>query len=306
MTAPSVWYDEYVDLQSPIVQRRLAQCTFPVPGTPVTCAVSGGPDSTAMLILAVAANLDVTAVHVDHGLRPESHLEAEVVAETARMLGVKFESHTVQVNPSSGNGGVEARARAARHELLPNALFGHTAEDQTETVLLSLIRGAGLDGLSGMTTTQHPILNLRRADTVEIAEWSGCPLVQDPTNNQPIYTRNRVRHELIPLANSIADRDIVPIVARQSELLADDAAFLNKLASQIDPQDAKAVAAAPLPLARRALRSWLQSEAADGYPPDAAAIERVLAVARNECLATQIYGGLEVRRSKNRLYVKAV
>ncbi|MDR3651210.1 MAG: ATP-binding protein, partial [Acidimicrobiales bacterium] len=77
----------------------LDRCTFPAPGTPLTCAVSGGPDSLALLALAVAAGCDVTAVHVDHGLRPGSAAEAEVVAAAAVGLGAGFRGTRVEVGP---------------------------------------------------------------------------------------------------------------------------------------------------------------------------------------------------------------
>src|SRR3954452_4130299 len=93
----------------------LPRTTFPSPGTAVTCAVSGGADSLALLVLACAAGCRVTAVHVDHGLRQGSDREAEVVAEAARRVGAGFRSERVEV----GHGpNLEARARAARFSVL--------------------------------------------------------------------------------------------------------------------------------------------------------------------------------------------
>ncbi|HTZ09062.1 MAG TPA: ATP-binding protein, partial [Acidimicrobiales bacterium] len=106
----------------------LGRCTFPRPGTPCTCAVSGGADSLALLVLAVAAGCRVTAVHVDHGLRPGSASEAGVVGEAAAALGAGFRSVRVEVAPGPN---LEARARAARLEALPpGAATGHTMDDQ--------------------------------------------------------------------------------------------------------------------------------------------------------------------------------
>ena len=86
----------------------LARCTFPAPGTEVTCAVSGGADSTALLVLAVTAGLSVTAVHVDHGVRPGSALEAEVVRATAHQWGAEFRAERVYLDDGPN---FEARAR---------------------------------------------------------------------------------------------------------------------------------------------------------------------------------------------------
>src|SRR5205085_8899120 len=120
----------------------LGRCVFPGAGTVVTCAVSGGADSLALLVLAVGAGCEVTAVHVDHGLREGSAAEADLVRAAAARFGAGFVAERVMVAPGAN---LEARARAARYGVLPaDVLTGHTADDQAETVLLNLLRGAGL------------------------------------------------------------------------------------------------------------------------------------------------------------------
>ncbi|MBW3556537.1 MAG: 7-cyano-7-deazaguanine synthase, partial [Actinobacteria bacterium] len=112
----------------------LARTSFPPPATEVSCAVSGGGDSLALLVLAVRAGCRVTAVHVDHGTRTGSASEANSVAEVAGALGARFETRQVRVEPGPN---LEARWRAARLGALPaGALTGHTADDQAETMLL--------------------------------------------------------------------------------------------------------------------------------------------------------------------------
>ncbi len=276
-----------------------ARCTFPAPGTKVTCAVSGGPDSLALLVLAIDAKLEVTAVHVDHGLRDGSAGEADVVAAAASRLGAGFRSVRVDV-PDGGD--LEARARRARHSVLPDdALFGHTLDDQAETVVLALLRGAGLDGLAAMSARQHPILALRRSETEAICLEVGLDPVRDPTNRDLRHRRNRVRHEILPLLDDVAERDVRPVLARAASVAATDVEYLEALAGTIDVTDAVALAGAPLALARRAVRRWLRSHDPDGHPPDLAAVERVLAVARGDVVAAQVSGGIEVRRSRQRL-----
>jgi tRNA(Ile)-lysidine synthase len=177
-------------------------------------------------------------------------------------------------------------------------LTGHTADDQAETVLINLMRGAGTEGLSGMRYTHSkPILHLRRHETEALCSAFDIDLVEDSSNSDPRFQRNRVRHELLPLLNSIAQRDVAHLIARESQLIGDDEKFLQDLASVIDVLDAPALAAAPLPLARRAIRMWL----ANPYPPDAATVERVLEVARGIHPGCEIGGGKQVRRSNQRL-----
>jgi tRNA(Ile)-lysidine synthase len=276
----------------------LARCSFPAAGAAVSCAVSGGADSLALLVLAVEAGCVATAVHVDHGLRAGSADEAALVADAARRVGAGFTSLRVDVEPGAN---LEARARAARYGVLPaGALTGHTADDQAETVLLNLLRGAGLDGLAGMDPARRPIRRLRRAETRALCVARGFEPLEDPSNADPAHRRNRVRAELLPLAGAIAERDVVEVLARQADVLRDDAAFLESLAAEIDPTDAAVLAAAPAALGRRAVRAWLRA-GAEQHPPDGATVERVLAVARGEAIATDVGGGRRVERSARRL-----
>jgi tRNA(Ile)-lysidine synthase len=278
-----------------------SRCSFPGVGTAVTCAVSGGADSLALLVLACDAGLDVTAVHVDHGLRDGSAEEAEVVAAASTGYGAAFRAERVEVGAGPN---LEARARAARRAVLgAGALTGHTADDQAETVVLNLLRGAGLDGLRGIPVDEtKPLLRLRRAETHALCASVGLTPVVDPTNADRAWRRNRVRHEVLPLLDAVAERDLAAVLARQAELLADDAALLDALAAGLDPTDAKGLAAAPAPLARRAVRAWLRC-GVEQHPPSAAAVERVLAVARGDAVACEVEGGRRVQRSHGCLAV---
>ncbi len=266
--------------------------------------MSGGADSLALLALAVASGRRVTAVHVDHGLRPGSHREAELVRDAAAQVGAEFEARTVNVDSGPN---VEARARAARYAALPDdVLTGHTADDQAETVVVNLLRGAGIDGLSGMRefggpsgAVGHPLLALRRHDTEAVCAVLGWTPFHDPSNDDEGLLRNRIRRSILPLLDEAAGRDLTPILVRQATLLADDAAVLDDLARGIDPTDAKALSSAPVALARRAVRNWL----ARVHPPDAASVERVLAVARGEAVACELPGGARVQRTNQRISI---
>lgn len=275
---------------------HLAACTFPHEGTEVVCAVSGGADSLALLVLAVAAGCRAEAIHVDHGLRPGSADEFRIVRAAADALGVPARS--VRIDLADGPN-LEARARDARRKVLPaGALTGHTADDQAETIVLHLLRGAGLDGLAGMRPDPcRPIVALRRRDTRDLCAALGLAVVDDPSNLDPRFRRNRVRHELLPLLDDVAGRDLVPVLVRQAALLRDEADLLDELASALDPTDARALTAAPIALARRAVRSWLS----EAHPPDADTVGRVLDVAAGHIRACDIAGGRRVARTGQRL-----
>jgi tRNA(Ile)-lysidine synthase len=307
----------------------LARCDFPPAGAKVALAVSGGPDSLALLALAVEAGLDATAVHVDHRIRPGSAAEADLVKDAASRVGARFEARTVDVAPGPD---LEARARKARYAVLPaGVMTGHTMDDQAETVLINLLRGAGLDGLAGMrrrpvadgagpgfagpgfagsplvVRPRRPLLRIRRAETAALCEAVGLTPFHDPSNNDPAFLRNRLRSEVIPLLCEVAGRDVVPILARQAELLSEEADLLDRLSAGIDPADARSLARAPAPLARRAVRRWLRSgdSGADHelHPPSAAEVARVLSVAEGIARACELAGGRRVARTAGRLRV---
>jgi tRNA(Ile)-lysidine synthase len=114
-----------------------------------------------------------------------------------------------------------------------------------------------------------------------------------------------VRDEVLPLLADIATRDLVPLLCRQGALAADAVDALDELTASLDVGDARALADAPIALARWAVRRWLRAQTASEHPPSAAAIDRVLAVARGDAVATEIEGGWRVSRSHNRLHVAA-
>ncbi len=296
-------------------------------GRAAVVAVSGGADSLALLVLAARAGLDVLAVHVDHGLRAGSDREAAVVAAAATAYGADFEARSVTVSPGPD---LEARARQARYGILPNGvLTGHTMDDQAETVLLAMLRGAGLDGLGGMRWPDgltaagkspdradrdgwpagpvRPLLGLRRSETAALCAAEGLVPIVDPSNQDLRFRRNRIRHQVLPILCDVAGRDLVPVLARQARLLGDDAGLLEALAGEIDVTDARQLAAAPRPLARRAVRRWLRSEATcadtERHPPTADQVARVLAVASGAVRACELTGGRRVERHAGRLRV---
>jgi tRNA(Ile)-lysidine synthase len=179
-------------------------------------------------------------------------------------------------------------------------LTGHTADDQAETILINLLRGSGTKGLAGMQPTmQRPLLQLRRSETQGLCDELGITYFNDPSNDDDRFQRNRIRHEVLPLLESLSKRDVVPVLNRQADLLRDDDDLLNELAAALDPTDALALAQAPIALSRRAIRAWLSNP----LVPDSATVDRVLDVARGNTLACDIGLGRHVRRSQQRLRI---
>lgn len=188
---------------------RIRDLSDDAPG-PLGVAVSGGPDSLALLLLAAEVFPDkVAAATVDHGLREESAAEAALVARYCAELGVPHETLMVAI----GEGNVSARARAARYEALadwarrhglPQVATAHHADDQAETLLLRLNRGSGVAGLAGIRAgimiqglhVVRPLLDWRRSDLVELVCARGWAAVDDPSNRDPRYDRARLREAL--------------------------------------------------------------------------------------------------------------
>lgn len=181
------------------------------PDATLLVAVSGGPDSMALLLLARAALGDrCVAATVDHGLRPESAGEAGWVAERCAERGIRHRTLTAPLPARSGRtANLSARARDLRYRLLEEARValgaaavatGHHADDQLETMVMRLNRGAGVGGLAGVRartgTVIRPLLGWRRADLAALVTAAGLVPVADPTNTDERFDRARLRKAL--------------------------------------------------------------------------------------------------------------
>ena len=217
------------------------------PGDFIVVACSGGADSLALVRGAVHVgrelSLRVGAVVIDHQLQSGSSLVANAAAVTAAELGADpVEVIAVDVISGPGSGGLEAAARDARRAAFSRyadandvkaILLGHTRDDQAETVLLGLARGSGARSLSGMRTIdglyRRPMLSLSRAlirSTVEDLD-----VHEDPHNNDPAFTRVRVRQTALPVLEDQLGPGVSAALARTADMLRDDADALDELAS---------------------------------------------------------------------------
>jgi len=257
------------------VERALRRHAMLTGGETVLVGVSGGADSVALLTvlhaLAPAWRLTLRVLHVDHGLRADSARDAAFVRALGARLDVPVDVATVRVGPGS----VEAAARAARHAALEAAAdragatriaLGHTADDQAETVLMRLLEGTGVRGLAGIPPVRgriiRPLLEARHRDAVAALEAAGLPWVEDPSNHDPKFFRNRIRHELIPLLSAGYGPEIVLRLVGMARAARASVEALDRVAERelerLAVSDAGAVT-----LARSALASLPEPVAAE-------------------------------------------
>jgi tRNA(Ile)-lysidine synthase len=259
-------------------------------GDTILVACSGGADSLALASAARfegrKAGLHCGLVTVDHGLQDGSADRAASLARWARRGG--FEPTRTVAVEVNGGGGPEAAARDARYAALvavakehraPVILLGHTRDDQAETVLLALARGAGPRGLSGMperrvrdgVTLLRPLLDVARADTRAACAALGLTPWDDPHNGDPAYARSRIRAALPTLVAALG-ADVVDNLARTARLLAADAEALDALAatvtaSAVEPDGTLRLAALddlPAAIRTRVLHGWAKSLGVNG------------------------------------------
>ena len=255
----------------------------------ILVAVSGGPDSVALLSLlhslAPVWNLSLTVVHVNYGLRgAESDGDASFVAALCRRFTLPCLIRSLEIPPAEAGRSLQACARDLRYQLfrelvdelgMDRVALGHTADDQAETVLLRMLRGAGLRGLTGMPHIREglfvrPLLGVTRREILAYLETMELSYRTDSSNAKPIYLRNRVRHELLPVMQSLAPSTI-KLLARQANILREDDRLLDRLAAQrlvrsIQSRDVNGIVldratllAQPVALQRRMLRQAMQA-----------------------------------------------
>lgn len=298
-------------------------------GAAIICAVSGGADSVCLLhtikSLAPQRGLKVYAAHFNHCLRgEESDRDERFVRELCRDMGVELfcASGDVKAYAEENGVGTEEAARILRYEFfaatagkLPGSRVAtaHNADDNAETVLMNLTRGAGAKGLCGIPPVRdiyiRPLLCMSRDEIIACLETNALPHVEDSTNSENIYTRNRLRHDVVPVLKSI-NPGFASAALEASELLREDEGLLEKLSAQAVPVErdewgrvtlsAKRLAAAEYPLAARAVR---RAAADMSCYPAAVHVKAVLelAVSGAPSAQTQLPGNILVRREYDRL-----
>jgi tRNA(Ile)-lysidine synthase len=277
------------------------------PGQRAGVAVSGGADSVFLLHalreLAPRWNLELSVVHIEHGIRGAASLaDAEFVARLAASFDLAFHLRRTDVRCISGN--LEQAARRARaafyQELLASVKVdriatGHTRSDQAETVLYRILRGSGLAGLAGVLPVTgegivRPLLPLTRG---EIQDWLSQRSIEwreDATNQDLSYARNRLRHEILPLLADNFNPRLEEALANLATLAQDEETHWEREIDRLQPPgnpEAPIVvpiallAAAPPAVARRLVRRLIRSAKGDLRQIEFAHVERILQMARS-------------------------
>jgi len=221
------------------------------PGDHVLVGVSGGADSAALLLvlheLTLELDIHLTVAHLNHGLRGEAaRREADFVAQLACSLGVPCvcEQRDVRAEQNASGACLQEAARAARYRFFDDVrqrcaaqklAIGHTMDDQAETVLMRLLRGASTRGLSGIPPVRadgivRPLICARRAAIERFLEERGCDFIPDTSVNELHYLRNRVRHELLPLISRQYNPRIVEALSTTADLSRADEDLLQQAA----------------------------------------------------------------------------
>jgi len=275
------------------------------PGHHLLTAVSGGPDSIALLSLlarlAPSWALTLTAIHFNYRLRgSESDGDEVFVTEFCRERQISLIVQRPTLAKRRRASSLQALAREARYSAMNSSareigadriVVGHTANDQAETILMWMLRGAGLTGLAGIPFVREalivrPLLSVTREEILEYLKQEGLCYRQDSSNATGSYRRNRIRRELVPVMTQIVPA-AVRVLQRQAEVLREDERYLEWVTGELyttivsrhssgdQRLERQAFAAHPIALQRRLIRTMLRTTHEDGRPPSIRVVEAV-------------------------------
>jgi tRNA(Ile)-lysidine synthase len=305
-------------------------------GSHLLVGVSGGADSVAMLHALVALSeplgFRISVAHLNHGIRSEAAEDCRFVKTLCQTLGVPFKEGQADVPALAAAPGVslEMAARDARYQFFARAAevlnadavaTAHTRDDQAETVLLKLCRGAGSSGLDGIARNTRiaglrvirPLLDVSRADIERFLQKRNLAWRDDATNSDTTLKRNFIRHDVLPLLEQHLNPKVKEALARTAVILTGENALLADLTAEamdeiLDPDGTlrvEALCGRPLALQRRVLRQWLIHRGTPARQMRFDLVERVLALAAATVGtgAVTLTNTREVRREYARLRV---
>lgn len=298
---------------------------FPATTEPALIGVSGGRDSVALLHFLATRGDRLIVCHLDHALRKESRDEARFVEALAAELGCEFVARRQNVAGLAKRmkGSIETAAREARYAFFAKVarargvwrlVLAHHADDQVETFLFNLLRGSGAAGLGAMRATSlrgnleivRPLLGVWREEIDAYVAAHGLEFCDDPSNADRRHTRNRVRHEIVPLLAEAFGRDVRGALLRSAEILREEDAFLGALPEMAMAGErelsVKELRAVPVAIQRRVLLAWLRGGgvAEIGFEE----VERVRALLAGRVAKVNLPGGLHARRRAGRVFVE--
>ncbi len=289
----------------------------------VLVAISGGADSVALLHMLREKGYELTAAHYNHGLRPEADADEEFVKTLCADLGIPFVAGRgdVAADAARCGAGIEETAREMRYAFLEETRVksglgriatAHNADDNAETVLLNLVRGAGLSGLCGIPPQRghivRPILHLSRAEILAYLTSHNLPYREDASNADTVFRRNYLRHEILPALKAL-NPALTDAVTRLTGLLREDEEYLTALArEEIQLHGigasfpAKRLNSLPKPVSSRVCRLLVQS--VTGYPPELNGLDAMLDIsAGGNGRRRDLAGGLTVEKAQNMIVV---
>src|SRR5436309_11937275 len=266
--------------------------------------LSGGADSICLLDVAVRLGAGVAALHVDHGLRPDSAEDAELCRRACEAAGVPLAVERVELSaaPAEASGNLQAEARERRYELAERHAEGdyataHTATDQAETVLYRLAVSPGRRALLGMAARRgrlvRPLLGVKRADTRAYCEERGLAWRDDPANEDLRFARARVRHEVLPALREL-NPAVEEAIAETSLLLRDEAEVLDRAVREVAPAPFLLDELRRLPpaLARLAMRAAAEEAAGHPLALSRRDADRILAMSGAGTSVVELPGGV--------------
>ena len=281
------------------------------PGDSVTCAVSGGADSMALLmglyLLREKLQINLSAAHFNHGLRgEESDRDEAFVRDFCDRLDIPFSCGRGQV--CAGKKGLEAAARDARYaylKTLPGKIAtAHTANDNAETVLMHMVRGTGLKGLGGITPVNgkliRPLLTATRSEVLAFLAEYHVGYVSDSTNQTDDFLRNRLRHHVMPLLEQENPRLAENLSAMAMELREDEAA-LSSVAEYEELPCVQTLRQMPRPLRARMLMAFLERSGVNEPEREHVALAESLVFSDKPSARASFPGGVTVCRKYDRL-----
>lgn len=216
-------------------------------GDRVLVGLSGGADSTALLYVLLSLKekykLEIACAHINHQLRDTADRDMLFCKNLCDKLGIRFFLYTADIKTEAKNAGMseELYARGVRYKFFESLGFdkiatAHNKNDVAETLVFNFMRGASTAGLSGIPYVRgniiRPMLDIKKADIIEFCEENGYSFVTDETNFEAIYSRNKVRLEMIPKIEKDYNPAFVDVVTRNAMLLGEDGEFLDSLAKE--------------------------------------------------------------------------